>query len=66
MTAPAAAFEPLETSLFPACVLPGCRELVDEPGEACDACRALWGPYLLRRGDRSPWHPTRLPACGHG
>lgn len=61
----AGAYAAGEDSLIPGCVLPGCGHLVDEPGEVCPACLALWGPYLKRDGDPSPWQPTKRPACGH-
>jgi hypothetical protein len=54
-----------ELMLFPACAVPCCRYLVDEDGDACADCRTLWGPYLRRHGEPSPWAPRHRPACGH-
>ena len=34
------------TELFTHCVLPGCRQLVAEPGEACPACVTAFGSML--------------------
>jgi hypothetical protein len=33
--------------MFTDCVIPGCRNLVSDANDACDACRAAFGPYLV-------------------
>ena len=48
----------IELSLFPDCTLPGCRNLVDEKGDACQHCRDLWGPYICRVDQRPAWVPS--------
>lgn len=53
-------------TLFPDCVLPGCRNPAVGQGTPCDPCRATWGPYLLAPGQKNPWLPDTEPACGHG
>lgn len=31
---------------LPSCALPGCRVVVADPGDVCQACRAAFGDYL--------------------
>lgn len=40
----------MTTPLFPACVLPGCRQPVAEHGDTCDGCLAAFGPMLQPSG----------------
>jgi hypothetical protein len=47
--------------MFTDCVIPGCRNLVSDANDACDACRAAFGPYLVfspaRRFQRTSSEP---------
>ena len=59
----------VQLTLFPDCVLPGCRSVVDQAGDACPSCVALWGPYICRQGARPAWVPSgwvRRPGGGWG
>lgn len=56
----------LQEALLTACVLPGCSNIVDQPGDACTQCCTDWGPYIARSGELSAWHPGWVPACHHG
>lgn len=35
-------------TLFPQCVLPGCKNLVEKVGHPCPDCKAAFGPKLRR------------------
>ncbi len=39
-------------SLFPDCVLPGCRAPVEHSGDACPGCCTAFGEYLQAATDR--------------
>ncbi|MGH3403340.1 MAG: hypothetical protein ACRDRJ_12720 [Streptosporangiaceae bacterium] len=40
--------------LFDDCALPGCRNLVDRPGQPCGECLAAFGGYLRDTGRDRP------------
>jgi hypothetical protein len=35
------------TPMFSNCVIPGCRNLMSDAGDACDSCITAFGPYLV-------------------
>ena len=39
---------------FVDCVIPGCRNPVDDTGGVCRPCRVAFGPYVTIRADRPP------------
>ncbi len=42
----------MTAQLFPACVIPGCRNPVAAVGDPCGDCRTAFGPMLRPGGDR--------------
>ena len=40
--------------LFVDCVIPGCRNPVDDKGDVCRPCRVAFGPYVTISADRAP------------
>jgi len=53
-------------TLFPACVLPGCHNLVEAIGQPCNECRDIFGPMLHHNPGGVPMNADAIIARDSG